>query len=84
MIDGTEKFTIYTSATIPECIFCDRAKTLLNEYGIKFDEVVIGRDITKTEFQEEYGKDVKTVPQIFIDGRRIGGYDALNEVLRNK
>lgn len=77
-------FIVYTSATIPECIFCDRAKKLMTEKNIQYKEFVIGQDLTKTEFHEQYGDDVKTVPQIVVDGVRIGGYDALNERLRNE
>lgn len=76
------EYIVYTSASIPECIFCDRAKKLLATKNIPYKEYVIGRDLTKAEFHEQYGEDVKTVPQIVIDGVRIGGFDSLNERLR--
>ena len=75
----TEKYILYTSATIPNCPWCDKAKALLAKYNIQYKEHVIGRDLTKDEFREQFGDDVKTVPQITVDGRRIGGYEALEE-----
>ena len=75
----TSKFVVYTSANIPHCPSCEKSKNLLNEFHKEYTEIVIGRDITKLEFQEIYGSAVKTVPQIVIDGQRIGGYDSLLE-----
>lgn len=77
----SEKYVIYTSSTIPDCPWCDKAKALLKKHDIRYVEHVIGRDLTKREFQEQFGFDVKTVPQITVDGRRIGGYEALEERL---
>ena len=75
----TDKYVVYTAANFPDCPACEKAKNLLAEFNIQYDEIVIGRDLTKMEFQEKYGPSVKTVPQIVINGQRIGGYDALKE-----
>ncbi|AOP44598.2 glutaredoxin 3 [Edwardsiella piscicida] len=65
---------IYTKATCP---FCLRAKALLTAKGVGFDEIAID---TNPEKREEMiaraGR--TTVPQIFIDGRHIGGCDDLH------
>ena len=74
-----EKFTIYTSINVPNCPFCIKAKEFLSLKNIPYSEIVIGKDISKEDFLAKYGPDIKTVPQIFIDGRRIGGYEALVE-----
>jgi len=58
------------------CAFCTKAKTLLKNRNIDFEEVVIGRDITREEFLE-FLPTAKTVPQIFIDNVLIGGYNEL-------
>lgn len=64
---------IYTKATCP---YCRRAKALLNEKGAAFHEIAIDNDAQKREEMiERSGR--TTVPQIFIDGRHIGGCDDL-------
>ena len=72
------KVEIYTKDF---CIWCDRAKDLLNSHSIDFNEINISDDDTRTKFYENIGNNVKTVPQIFIDGERIGGYQDLREWL---
>lgn len=59
------------------CIFCTKAIDLLEQANIKYDEFKIGRDLTREEFFELMPEGTKTVPQIFLDGNHIGGYDAL-------
>ena len=65
---------IYTS---PFCPYCWRAKRLLKEKGLAFTEIDVllhpGRRAEMTEKAE--GR--TTVPQIFIDGRGVGGSDEL-------
>ena len=65
---------IYTKRT---CGFCHAAKRLLNAKGVSFSEVDIlvlpGR--RPEMIQRANGR--STVPQIFIDGKHIGGYDDL-------
>ncbi len=65
---------IYTS---PLCGFCNRAKRLLDQKGIAYTEInVLGEPAKKAEMiQRADGR--RTVPQIFVDGRGIGGSDEL-------
>ncbi len=72
------KVEIYTKDF---CIWCDRAKDLLNSHSIDFNEINISDDDTRTKFYENIGNNVKTVPQVFIDGERVGGYQDLREWL---
>ena len=72
------KVEIYTKDL---CIGCDRAKDLLNSHSIDFNEIDISDDDTRTKFYENIGNNVKTVPQVFIDGERVGGYQDLREWL---
>jgi|TARA_B100001093_G_C26848665_1_gene1024047 glutaredoxin len=72
------KVEIYTKDF---CIWCDRAKDLLNSHSIDFNEIDISDDDTRTKFYENIGNNVKTVPQVFIDGERVGGYQDLREWL---
>jgi glutaredoxin 3 len=67
------KVTIYTTAW---CGFCRRAKTLLDDKGIDYDEIDVEATAgAREEMQTRAGR--HTVPQIFIDGGPIGGCDEL-------
>ncbi len=59
------------------CIWCDRAKALLESKDLKFTEIDISNDVARSEFYSNVGEGVKTVPQVFIEGKRIGGYQEL-------
>ena len=68
------KVEIYTKDL---CIWCDRAKGLLNAHSIDFNEIDLSENDKRAKFYKNIGNNVKTVPQIFIDGQRIGGYHDL-------
>ena len=68
------KVKIYTKEN---CIWCDRAKGLLNAHSIDFDEVDLSDDIERLNFYKKIGDNVKTVPQVYIDNNRIRGYPQL-------
>ena len=77
---GTTTVEIYTWRFCP---FCLRAKALLNEKGVQFTEYSIdGDNDAKTKMSERAGG-LKTVPQIFINEKSIGGCDELYELERN-
>jgi len=69
------KIDIYSK---PDCVYCNRAKDLFNQKGLQFNEHVVGSDITRDDFIIMF-RGAKTVPQIVIDGKHIGGYDNLTE-----
>jgi ribonucleoside-diphosphate reductase alpha chain len=62
-----------------DCPFCSMAKEELRLRGIPFDYIDL-KEIGKTA-REVTGRDVKTVPQIYIEGVYVGGYDELMEHL---
>ena len=72
------KVELYTK---DQCIWCDRAKGLLNAHSIDFVEFNLSNDEERLKFYENIGNNVKTVPQVFIDDKRIGGYQDLKEWL---
>ena len=72
------KVELYTK---DQCIWCDRAKGLLHAYSIDFVEFDLSNDEERLKFYENIGNNVKTVPQVFIDDKRIGGYQDLKEWL---
>jgi len=79
-------FEIYGTTN---CVFCDKAKTLLSTYEkeYKFIDVTENEDITAAFFKKF--PDVKTVPQIIYDGIdrgynvHIGGYKELERWLNH-
>jgi glutaredoxin 3 len=68
--------------TTPFCGFCSAAKRLLKEKGAQFTEIdVMFEPGRRDEMIERSGR--RTVPQIFIDGRHVGGFDDLSELDRS-
>ncbi len=63
------------------CPHCDQAKSLLKMRGIEFEERKIGDGWTKEELLEEIPH-ARTVPQILIDGKLIGGFTELKEYFK--
>jgi glutaredoxin 3 len=63
--------------TKPFCGYCARAKALLADKGVAYDEYDISMDSSKREEMLRRSNGGSTVPQIFIDGRHIGGSDNL-------
>ena len=62
--------------TTPSCPFCVRAKRLLQARGIPYDEVDVADDPDlRADLVQRTGR--RTVPQIFIDGEPIGGFEEL-------
>ena len=79
---------INPSAAKPKCVslftkvgcpFCARAKQALKERGIDYEEIVVGKNATMRSLRAATG--ATTVPQVFIDGKLIGGSEALEQYL---
>ena len=64
------------------CPFCVRAKGLLNDAGIEFEELLLNRDYTDQTLRAVSAS--ITYPQVFIDGTLIGGSDELAEWLQQR
>ncbi len=58
------------------CPYCDQAKSLLKAKGYQIEERKIGDGWTKEELLEAIPS-ARTVPQIYLDGAYIGGFDEL-------
>jgi glutaredoxin 3 len=65
------------------CGYCWRARSLLESKGIAFEEYVIDGGGPKREEMIERAGGRTTVPQIFIDGRHIGGFSDLHALERD-
>jgi len=59
----------------PGCPYCVKAKALLAEQGLAFEELVLGEQLSISAMRAM--TKANTVPQIFIDGQHIGGSDHL-------
>jgi glutaredoxin-like protein len=80
---------INADAVIPEtvalisrkgCPHCQRAKSLLDEKGVLYNEIEVGKDLNAASLIGLTG--ATSVPQIFIAGKLIGGADELTEYLK--
>lgn len=70
---------IYTS---PLCGFCHAAKRLLNQKGVNFTEIdVLSNPDRKAEMVQR-ANGGRTVPQIFIGDKHVGGSDDLHALER--
>ncbi len=65
------------------CPFCDQAKALLERKGIEIEEKKIGEGYTKEQLLEAV-PNARTVPQIFLDDKLIGGFQELKKYLQEE
>ena len=65
------------------CGYCDSAKKLLDLKGIAYEERKVGGGYTKEQLLESVPT-AKTLPQIFLDGKHIGGYTDLKKYLEEQ
>ena len=73
------KVEIYTKFF---CGYCARAKRLLDAKGVDYEEHEVTADFDKRAEMIHRAHGRTTVPQIFIDGRHVGGSDDLHELDR--
>jgi len=64
------------------CPFCSRAKALLKRKGVAYEEIDVDRDPNLRQQMMRRAGGQRTVPQIFIDGRHVGGSDDLADLER--
>ena len=69
--------TVYTTATCP---YCHAAKALLERKKVPFHEIDVTGNATERMRLVERTGGRRTVPQIFIGDRSIGGYDELSQL----
>lgn len=63
---------VYSKAICP---YCDRAKQLLTAKGVEYSEKRVDQDAAILEEMLSMSEGRRTVPQIFINGKGIGGFD---------
>lgn len=58
------------------CAYCSAARMLLKKKGLTYNDIKVARDPeARREMERKSGR--RSVPQIFIDGEPIGGFDEL-------
>jgi glutaredoxin 3 len=63
--------------TTPFCGYCRAAKRLLGDKTLDFEEIDVALDAERRAEMIERAGGLRTVPQIFIHGRHVGGYHEL-------
>jgi glutaredoxin 3 len=59
------------------CPYCASAKEIFKSKGVAYQEILVDKDPAKKEEMFAKSAGSKTVPQIFIDGKHIGGFSDL-------
>jgi len=71
----------------PLCPYCDKAKHLLKSLDIKFETREVGKDLTREQLLEEFEVNgmpqPRSVPQIILNGKYIGGYNELAKYIED-
>ena len=73
-VRNTPDIVMYSTAW---CGYCQRARNLLERKGVAVREIKIDEDVSERETMLKRSGGRRTVPQIFIGERHVGGYDDL-------
>ena len=71
------RVTLYSTGN---CTICAKAKSMLSKWNINFSEIRIDTDTSVLKKFGEVTQSARTVPQISIDGKLIGGFSELTEL----
>jgi GrxC family glutaredoxin len=74
--DIKAQVVVYTTSYCP---YCFAAKSLLRSKNIEFQEIDVTHDRARREEMERLSAR-RTVPQIFIDGKSMGGFDDIRRM----
>ena len=75
------QITVYSKNN---CVYCTKAKHLLKTLGLEYEEKMMKSFESPQAMLEDIGKQVRTMPQIKIDGELVGGYNQLVEYFADK
>lgn len=73
-MSGTPDVVLYSAAW---CGYCDRARKLLEHKGVRFREIKVDEDMAERQAMIARSGGRRTVPQIFVGERHVGGFDDL-------
>ena len=74
---SVSRVTIYSR---DGCVWCDKAASLCEEKGIQYTVLKLGIDYEVEDFNSHFPY-ATTVPQIYLDGKHVGGYKGLLDVV---
>jgi glutaredoxin 3 len=60
------------------CPYCSAAKSLLDKKGVSYEEYDVTMGGPKKAEMQERVPDARTVPQVIVDGKALGGYDDIS------
>ena len=72
------KATVYTG---PSCIWCDRVTSLLKDNDYIIEEVQMNKVVLE-DLKTRFNKTIRTVPQVIIDDKFIGGYHEVEALMK--
>lgn len=78
MIDQNARIEVYTTRG---CGYCRAAKSFLESRGLSYVEIDVTADEARRLEMMERSRQ-RTVPQIFIDGKSIGGFSELIQLMK--
>lgn len=64
----------------PQCPYCDKAKALCETRGYQYVYKSLGTDYTREELLEKF-VGARTVPQIIVNGEKVGGFDGFTKYI---
>jgi glutaredoxin 3 len=79
-MSANAKVIIYSTAY---CGYCDRARALLERKGVGYREIKVDESMADREAMIARSGGRRTVPQIFIGDRHVGGFDDLSALDRS-
>ena len=68
---------------IPGCKPCANSKQLCEDNNIEYRYFEVGKDVDHMQLNEKVGQPVRSVPQIFVDGGWVGGYDEFRQAVNS-
>ena len=74
----TLQITVYSKSACPQC---DSAKKLLQSRALPYEEILIDDEAERLAFYARCGPSVRQMPQVFINGQRVGGLAGLQAAL---
>ena len=72
------QIVVYSKSACPQC---ESAKMVLKTKSLAFEEIKIDGEAERLAFYEKCGPSVRQMPQIFINGQRVGGLAGLQAAL---
>ena len=83
-MNQSQQITNIIVYTKPNCIYCTKAKSLLETLRLDYKEKKLEDFKSIDELLEDIGKNVKSMPQIKINDELVGGYNQLMEYFVDK